>query len=157
MTKVQFIKIAGGVELAILPKSEYERLAKQAADEDIGNARLVQKARDAIAAGREIVLPKAVVDRIAAGENPIRVLREWRGATQVELVAAIGITQGYLSELEAGKRKGPVALHQKIARALAVPIEILLPMAAPGQAADPPRVARRRAVVREMQRGRRRR
>ena len=36
MTKVQFIKIAGGVELAILPKSEYDRLAKQTADEDVG-------------------------------------------------------------------------------------------------------------------------
>ena len=157
MTKVQFIKIAGGVELAILPKSEYERLAKQAADEEIGTARLVQKARDAIATGREMVLPKVVVDRLAAAENPIRVLREWRGTTQVELVAALGITQGYLSELEAGKRKGPVALHQKIARALGVPIEILLPMAVSDPAADSPRVARRRAVVRDIQQARRRR
>ena len=157
MTKVQFIKIADGVELAILPKSEYERLAKQAADEEIGTARLVQKARDAIATGREMVLPKVVVDRLAAAENPIRVLREWRGTTQVELVAAIGITQGYLSELEAGKRKGPVALHQKIARALGVPIEILLPMAVSDPASDSPRVARRRAVVRDIQQARRRR
>jgi DNA-binding XRE family transcriptional regulator len=157
MAKVQFIKISGGVELAILPKSEYERLAKQAAHEDIGTASLVQKAREAIAAGREIVLPKAVVDRLAAGQNPIRVLREWRGTTQVQLVAAIGITQGYLSELEAGKRKGPVALHQKIARALGVPIDILLPIAVSDQAADPPRFARRRAAVRKMQRARPRR
>jgi len=156
MTKVQFIKIAGGVELAILPKSEYERLAKQAADEEIGTARLVQKARDAIATGREIVLPKAVVDRLAAGENPIHVLREWRGTTQVELVAAIGITQGYLSELEAGKRKGPVALHQKIAKALGVPIDLLLQIAMSDQAANPSRIARRRGVVRKMQRASRR-
>ena len=157
MTKVQFIKISRGVELAILPKSEYERLAKQAADEDIGAARLVQKARDAIAARREIVLPKAVVDRLVAGENPIRVLREWRGATQVELVAAIGITQGYLSELEAGKRKGPIALHQKIAEALGVPIDLLLPNAVPARAGRPPRVARRKATAKELQRARRRR
>jgi DNA-binding XRE family transcriptional regulator len=157
MTKVQFIKIAGGVELAILPKSEYERLAKQAADEGIGAARLVQKARDAIATGRDIVLPKAVVDRLAAGENPIRILREWRGMTQVELVAAIGITQGYLSELEAGKRKGPVALHQKIAKALGVPIDLLLPVPVSDRAGRPPRVARRKATVRELQRARRRR
>ena len=46
--------------------------------------------------------------------------------TQVELVAEIGITQGYLSELEAGRRKGPVALHQKIANALGVPIDLML-------------------------------
>jgi DNA-binding XRE family transcriptional regulator len=42
--------------------------------------------------------------------------------TQAELTESIGITQGYLFDLEAGKRKGPVALHQKIARALGVPM-----------------------------------
>src|SRR5258706_6443634 len=116
--KVQFIKTTGGEELAILPKKEYERLAGLAVDEDVGTGRLVSEARTRIATGREIVLPKIVVDRLAAGENPIRVLREWRNQTQAELVVAVGITQGYLSDLEAGKRKGPAALHQKFAKAL---------------------------------------
>jgi hypothetical protein len=47
--------------------------------EHAGTARIVRKTKAAIAAGREILLPKAVVDRLAAGENPIRVLREWQG------------------------------------------------------------------------------
>jgi len=85
VTKVQFIKTAGGEELAILPKSEYERLVKLVADEDVGTARVVRNAREKIAAGREIMVPKAIVDRLAAGENPIRVLREWRAMTQAEL------------------------------------------------------------------------
>jgi DNA-binding XRE family transcriptional regulator len=157
MTKVQFIKTTGGEELAILPKSEYERLAALAADEDMGTARLVQRARAALAAGDEIVLPKTVVDRLASGEHPIRVLREWRDMTQAELVASVGITQGYLSDLEAGKRKGPAALHQKIARALGVPIHLLLPVAISDEAADPTRIAKRRQVLRDMQRVRRRR
>jgi transcriptional regulator with XRE-family HTH domain len=89
-------------------------------------------------------VPKSVVDRLAAGENPVRVLREWRGRTQTELVAAIGMTQGYLSDLEAGKRKGPLALHQKIAAALRVPIDLLLPNAASDAAANRSRFARRR-------------
>jgi DNA-binding XRE family transcriptional regulator len=155
MTKVQFIKTAGGEELAVLPKSEYERLVGLAEDEDIGTARIVRSARAAIAAGREIVVPKAVVDRLAASENPIRVLREWRGMTQAELVVAIGITQGYLSDLEAGKRKGPVALHQKIAQALGVPIDLLLPVAVSDKEADPARFAKRRQVVEQMKRDRR--
>ena len=75
MTKVQFIKTAGGEELAVLPKSEYERLAALATDEDVGTARLVRKARAAVEAGQEVLLPKTVVDRLAAGGNPIRVLR----------------------------------------------------------------------------------
>lgn len=156
MTKVQFIKTAGGEELAVLPKSEYERLAR-AVDEDAGTARLVHRARAAVATGQEVVLPKAVVDRLASGQNPIRVLREWRDWTQAKLVASVGITQGYLSELEAGKRKGPVALHQKIARALGVPIQLLLPVAVSEEEADPARVAKRRQVIKDMQRARRRR
>jgi transcriptional regulator with XRE-family HTH domain len=152
MTKVQFIKTTGGEELAILPKREYERLAALAIDEDAGTARIVRRARAALAAGKEVLLPKAVVDRLTAGENPIRVLREWREMTQAELVVAVGITQGYLSELEAGKRKGPVALHQKIARALGVPLELLLPIAVSEEEADPMRIAERHRVVSDRQR-----
>jgi len=157
VTKVQFIKTAGGEELAILPKSEYERLAKLVADEDIGTARIVHDARDKIATDREVMVPKAVVDRLAARENPIRVLREWRAMTQVELAAAVGITQGYLSDLEAGKRNGPVALHQKIGQALGVPIDLLLPIAVSDRGADPARFAKRSHVVKHMKRARRRR
>src|SRR2546423_12662303 len=113
MTKVQFIKTAGGDDLAVLPKRDYERLVALAASEDVGTARIVRRAREALAAGREIVLPKSVVDRLASGENPIRVLRESRDMTQSELVASVGITQGYLSDIEAGKSKGPVGFLQK--------------------------------------------
>lgn len=158
MTKVQFIKTDGGEELAILPKAEYERLTALAADEDIGTARLVDKARTAIAAGREPLLPKAVVDRLSSGENPLRVLREWFGMTQAQLAAneIVGITQGYLSDLEAGKRKGPVALYQKIARALGVPIDLLLPIAISDEEARRPRTARYKRVIDGMKRQRRR-
>ena len=140
MNKVQFIKTTDGEELAVLPKSEYQRLAALAADEDTG--RIVRKARAAIATGHEVLLPKAAVDRLANGENPIRVLREWRGLPQVELAVRVGITQGYLSEIEAGKRNGPVALHQKLARALGAPIALLLPVAGAEGAARPLRGAK---------------
>lgn len=156
MTKVQFIKITGGEELAVIPKRDYERLVALAASEDAGTARIVRRAREALAAGREIVLPKTVVDQLASGENPIRVLREWRDMTQSELVARVGITQGYLSDLEAEKRKGPVALHQKIARALGVPIDLLLPITVSDADADPARFAKRRKVIKNMKLTRRR-
>ena len=154
MTKVQFIKTTEGEELAVLPKREYERLTKLASSKDTGTARIVRHARAAVAAGNEVLLPKTVVDRLAKGDNPIRVLREWREMTQTELVVSVGITQGYLSDLEAGKRKGPVALHQKLSRALGVPIELLLPIAVSEAEADPQRVKKRGQVVRGMQRDR---
>jgi len=84
VTKVQFIKTADGEELAILPKSEYERLARLVADEDIGTARVVRNARERIAAGREIMVPKAIVDRLAAGEGVYSLLaRESLAAGQL--------------------------------------------------------------------------
>src|SRR5438094_7492373 len=156
MTKVQFIKTTGGDDLAVVPKRDYERLVALAANEDVGTARIVRRAREALAAGREIVLPKSVVDRLASGVNPIRVLRESRDMTQAELVASVGITQGYLSDLEAGKRKGPVALHQKIARALGVPIDLLLPTTVSDEDADPARVTKRRQVIKDVKLARRR-
>src|SRR5436190_7632216 len=157
MTKVQFIKVTGSEELAVLPKRDYERLVALAASEDAGTARIVHRAREALGAGRETLLPKAIVDRLASGEHPVRVLREWRDMTQTELVAEIGITQGYLSDLEAGKRKGPLALHQKISGALGVPIDLLLPIAVSERKADPARLAKRRQTVESMKRARRRR
>jgi len=156
MTKVQFIKTTDGEDLAVLPKGEYERLISRASDEDVGTARIVRETRGAVAAGKEIVLPKAIVDRLATGENPIRVLREWRKMTQAELAMSesVRITQGYLSDLESGKRKGPISLHQRIARALGVPIELLLPIAVSEKEADPARYAKRREVIKKMRRNR---
>jgi DNA-binding XRE family transcriptional regulator len=157
MNKVQFIKTDSGEELAVLPKAEYERLVNRAEDEDAGTARIVRGAKQAIDAGREIVVPKNIVDRLAAGENPVRVLREWRHMTQMELVLALGITQGYLSDLETGKRKGPFALHEKISRALGVPLDLLTPVAVSNEEADPERFAKRKRVVAKMVRQRHRR
>jgi DNA-binding XRE family transcriptional regulator len=154
MTKVQFIKTGGGEELAVLPKSEYERLVALEADEDVGTARVVRRARAAVSAGREVLLPQTVVDRLAAGDNPVRVLREWRDMTQGMLAHAIGTMQGYMSDIESGKRKGTVALHQKIARALGVPIDLLLPIAVSEKEANPERAAKHRQVVQRMRRQR---
>jgi hypothetical protein len=52
--------------------------------------------------------------------------------------------------LEAGNRKGPLALHQKIARALGVPLDLLAPLAVSDEEADPERFAKRRHEVNAM-------
>jgi hypothetical protein len=80
---VRFQKTSRG-EVAILPRKEYEALVAKAAeaDEDVGTARLVARARKEIAGGAPL-LPKEFVDRLASGENAVRVLREWRDMTQI--------------------------------------------------------------------------
>src|SRR5436309_7865193 len=82
---VRFQKTPRG-EVAILPRKDYELLVAKASevDEDVGTARIVARARKEIDNGGPL-LPKDVVDRIANGENPVRVLREWRDVTQMYL------------------------------------------------------------------------
>jgi Helix-turn-helix len=114
-------------EVAILPRKEYEALAAKAAeaDEDFGTARLVARARKEIAAGAPLI-PKAIVDRIAKGENALRVLREWRDVPQLYLSFKTDIGQGYISDLENGRRKGTTAALKRIADVLKVPLDLLV-------------------------------
>ena len=102
------------------------RFAKTQHSEDAGTARIVRKTKAAVAAGREILLPKIVVDRLAAGENPIRVLREWRDMTQTYISFRTDISQGHLSDIESGRRTGTPAALRKIADVLKVPLDLLI-------------------------------
>ncbi|MEZ5890038.1 MAG: helix-turn-helix domain-containing protein [Xanthobacteraceae bacterium] len=141
--------------MAIMERAEYERLVALAAEaeENAGTARLVAQARKDVAEGAPL-LPLEVADALADGENPIRVLREFRDFTQIELAARIGITQGYLSDLENGKRKGTLELHQKTAQALGVPLDLLAPVIVSEEEATPGRVAKRRQTIAKMRRQR---
>ena len=123
---VRFQKTARG-EIAIMPRKEYEALVVKAAeaDEDAGTARLVARARGEIAAGAPL-LPKHVIDRLAKGDNPVRVLREWRDVTQLYLAFKTGLSQGYISDVETGRRKGTAAALRRIADVLKVPLDLLV-------------------------------
>jgi predicted transcriptional regulator len=94
--------------------------------EDAGTRRIVRRAREAVARGDDVILPKVVADRLI-DENPIRVIREWRQMTQAELTETVGMTQGYLSDLENGRRRGTAESLAKLARALRVPLDLLVP------------------------------
>jgi DNA-binding XRE family transcriptional regulator len=127
-SNVQFIRTPGGDDLAVMPRNEYDRLVALAAEtqEDTGASRIVRNSLRALKEGREVVLPKTVADRLANGENAVRVVREWRGLIQGELAVAVGISQNYLSEIETGRRKGPAELQKKLARKLGVPLDLLV-------------------------------
>jgi len=123
---VRFQKTSRG-EVAILPRKEYEALVAKAAeaDEDAGTARLVARARKEVLAGAPL-LPKDVVDRLAKGEKPVRVLREWRDITQMDLSSKAGISQSHISDIESGRRTGTPATLRRIADALKVPLDLLV-------------------------------
>ena len=120
-------KMTSKGEVAILPRKDYEVLAAKAqeADEDFGTARLAARAPKEIAAGMPLI-PKQVVDRIASGENALRALREWRGKTQLYIAHKTKIGQGYIFDLENGRRKGATAALKEIADVLEVPLDLMI-------------------------------
>ena len=70
-------------------------------------------------------VPIGVVDRLIAGENPVRVWREHRGHSLRHLAERAGIGVGYLSQIENGERKGTVETLKKVAGALDVDLDDL--------------------------------
>jgi transcriptional regulator with XRE-family HTH domain len=71
------------------------------------------------------LVSKDVVDRICAGENALRAVRKWRGKTQLCIAQKANIGQGYISDLESGRRKGTTAALKKVADVLKVPLDLI--------------------------------
>ena len=126
--KPQFIKTESG-ELVVLARSDYEALVKRAkgASEDEGTARVIARSDAALGAGQELELPADVAEAIARGENPLRVIREWQGKTQMYLAFKTNIDQSTISALENSTRRGTVTVWKRLAEALRVPTDLLIP------------------------------
>lgn len=114
---LQKIVTPGGETLIVLPEAEYEALLDAA---DIAAA---DKIMADIRSGKSELIPGKIVDRLLDGENRIRVWREHA----TELAAKAEISGAYLSELETGKKTGTVDTLRKLATALNVDLDDLVP------------------------------
>jgi DNA-binding XRE family transcriptional regulator len=127
MSKPQIIRTPGGEELVVLPKAEYEALLERAeSDAEDEDDIAVYDARKAELAAGGVVLPPEVSDSVLRGETRLKAVRAWRGETQSSLCARAGLGQGYLSDLENGRRAGTPETIAKLAQALDVPLDWLL-------------------------------
>lgn len=122
-------KIAGAdgeTLFVVVPATDYE-LLRRAAD-DIEDLRA---AGATLALGSEgpAPVPASVAHRIADGENPVRVWREYRGMKAIELARAAAMSAPYLSEIETGKKDGTFRTMAAIARVLSVSLDDLAPPA----------------------------
>jgi mRNA interferase RelE/StbE len=102
-----------------IPKAEYDAMRERLEDlEDILAARAVED---------DERIPHEIAERLLfGGDHPIRVWREHRGLTQKQLAEGAGLRQGYLSEIESGKKPGSVAAFKALASALDVDVDDLL-------------------------------
>ena len=118
----QFIRTESGDELVVLTRAEFDRLtaglgeeAEEAADTALAAERLAD-----LAQGRDMALPPEVSSRLLRGDSLLRALRKWRGMTQLELSCRVGLGQGYLSDIETGRRSGTRETLASIASVLEV-------------------------------------
>lgn len=122
MKKPQIIfDSSGRPAFVVIHWSEYSRLANEDPDSLLSDEELYDRAK---AEGDEF-FPIEVVDRLLAGEHPIKVYRTHRGMTQGELAAAVGVHKMYVSQIETGRRVGSTKTLTALARALNVGLDDL--------------------------------
>lgn len=108
--------VIDGENYVLIPEEDYEDLI------DIVKA---QDVMARIAAGEE-TFPAELVYELFETDSRIRTFRNYRGLTVSELAKVAGISQPYLSEIEAGKKTGSVDVLLRIAKALKVDLDDLV-------------------------------
>jgi len=126
MNAPQIIRTPSGEELVVLTRAEYEALLDRA-DHEAEDAEdvAIYDARKAELAAGGVVLPPELSAAMLRGDNRLKAIRQWRDKTQQHLRFKTGIGQGYLSDLETGRRTGTPETIAKLAQALDVPIDWL--------------------------------
>jgi len=107
--------IAETAETVTLTRADYEALMDAIDDKEAAAA--FERTRG------EESFPAEVVDRIMAGENPVKVYRSHRGMSVRALGSASGLSSTYVSDIENGKLAGSVSALKAIAAALGVDLE----------------------------------
>jgi ribosome-binding protein aMBF1 (putative translation factor) len=115
-------KTPTGDDIVILSRKEYDRLLF-AASEDASDTRAAKRA---IARDEEI-LSETELDELLSAKSALAFWRKKRGLTQAELARRAALAQGFLSEIEGGRKKGDVTVLQRIAAALDVSLIDLVP------------------------------
>jgi mRNA interferase RelE/StbE len=100
--------------MVTIPRAEYDRLV--ADSEMLADLAAYDAARAEAGEG----MPLAVFYRIVSGDNPVKVIREWRGLTQAELARRAELHRVQLHDIETGKSRGSVETLKAIAVALDV-------------------------------------
>ncbi len=126
MSAPQIIRTPGGEELVVLALADYEALLDRADHEaeDADDVAIYDARKAELAAGG-VVLPPEVSAAILRGDSRLKAIRHWRDETQKQLSFKTDISQGYLSDLEGGRRTGTPETIAKLAQALDVPAEWL--------------------------------
>jgi DNA-binding XRE family transcriptional regulator len=105
---------------AVVPWDEFLRVAGKSG-EDAEDAAIIEAA---LADPERF--PADVANRIADGENTLKVIREWRGLSQEALGRKTRRSKAYISQLETGHRSIGRKTAHALAPALSVSPDVLM-------------------------------
>lgn len=111
-------------EMVTIPRDEYRRLCDAA--EALADLQAYDRVSAELLSGREELIPAGYLDRILAGESPLRVFRDLRGFTQQQLAENAGVNRVQIADIEAGRKRGSVETVKKLAEALRISIDDLI-------------------------------
>jgi DNA-binding XRE family transcriptional regulator len=121
----EIIPVAETRDTVTLRRADYRALLE--AVEDAADVVALREAEAAVQRGESELLPIEMVERLLAGESLVRVWRSYRGMTAHELARAADLAPSYLSEIETGKKPGSFDAMARLARALGLTMEDLVP------------------------------
>lgn len=97
--------------------------------EDVAGLRVAEAREREL--GRDVAradhLEADLVMRLLTGEHPVRIWREHRRLSPQALADKAGLARSYLVEIESRRKPGSVSAYRKIASALGLTIDDLLP------------------------------
>lgn len=110
-------------DVVTMPREEFEELLARL--ENLEDTREIQAAET-----RGVTpdaLPDSLVERLLAGEHPVRIWRDHRGLTLAQLAERANVGTSYISEIETSKKPGSAQTLKALARALQVDLDDLVP------------------------------
>ncbi len=113
-----------GDEMVLLSRAAFDLLV--ATSEEGRDVLAYDLAKEALESGEEERLPAEMVSRLVGGEHPVRIWRQHRGLSIAALASRVGLSEGYVSQIETGKRDGTIDAFKRFAEALRVSVDDLV-------------------------------
>lgn len=107
-------------EMVTITREEYSKLLEAA--EDLADIVAYDRARR----DPGVAIPVDSVRRMVDGESPLRVFRDLRGLTQMQLAERASVNRVQIADIEAGRKTGSVQTLHKLAQALEISIDDLV-------------------------------
>ena len=112
-----------GQSYAVVPLELFDRIAQDA--EMLADIEAYDQAMQALERGDDEVIPWEMVERRIAGEEPVKIWREYRGFTQATLAQKTGVSRAMIAQLETGAKQPSANTLKKLAQALECDMEDL--------------------------------